>query len=167
MDWQAIGAIGEVLGAVGVILTLGYLANQIKHTREATLQATRHAGSTRGAELLDTLVSNPDTSRLFLRGIASDPSLEPHDLFRFRTYLLQQALFWQDQWEQGQEGLLSQGFLESLQANMRGIMGTPAWQAWFEVRKHWLGSDFRAFLESELEHVTQYKPAGVEPPQTD
>lgn len=167
MDWQVIGAIGEVLGAAGVILTLGYLAKQIKHTREATLQATRHAGSTRASAMLDTLVNNPDTSRLFLRGAASDPSLEPHDLLSYRSFLLQQAWIWQDMWEQEQEGLLSQGFAESFHAARRDTMGAPGWQAWFEVRKHWLGSDFRAFLESELEHVNEYKPGGVGLPQTD
>ena len=30
MDWNAIGAIGEILGATGVIVTLGYLAVQIR-----------------------------------------------------------------------------------------------------------------------------------------
>ncbi len=30
MNWDAIGAVGEVVGAVGVILTLGYLAVQIR-----------------------------------------------------------------------------------------------------------------------------------------
>ncbi len=30
MNWEAIGAIGEMLGAAGVVLTLGYLAFQIR-----------------------------------------------------------------------------------------------------------------------------------------
>ena len=30
MNWEALGAIGEIVGAVGVILTLGYLAVQIR-----------------------------------------------------------------------------------------------------------------------------------------
>ncbi len=34
MNWEAIGAVGEVLGAIGVIVTLGYLAVQIRPTRE-------------------------------------------------------------------------------------------------------------------------------------
>ena len=34
MNWVAIGAVGELLGALGVIATLGYLAFQIrKNTR--------------------------------------------------------------------------------------------------------------------------------------
>ncbi len=32
MNWEAIGAIGETLGAVGVIATLAYLAVQIRHS---------------------------------------------------------------------------------------------------------------------------------------
>ena len=29
MNWEALGAIGEIVGAVAVVLTLGYLAVQI------------------------------------------------------------------------------------------------------------------------------------------
>lgn len=37
MNWQAIGAIGELAGAVGVIATLGYLAFQVRqNTRQLT-----------------------------------------------------------------------------------------------------------------------------------
>ena len=50
MNWEAIGAVGEVLGAVGVILTLGYLAVQIRqNTAMMTVQTvqasvTPHSG---------------------------------------------------------------------------------------------------------------------------
>ena len=33
MNWDAIGAIGQMLGSVAVFVTLGYLAVQIKHAR--------------------------------------------------------------------------------------------------------------------------------------
>ncbi len=36
MNWDAIGAIAELLGAVGVIASLVYLATQIRGSREAT-----------------------------------------------------------------------------------------------------------------------------------
>ncbi len=34
MNWDAIGALGEVLGSIAVFLTLGYLAVQVRHARE-------------------------------------------------------------------------------------------------------------------------------------
>ncbi|HEY5645410.1 MAG TPA: hypothetical protein VIS76_05700 [Pseudomonadales bacterium] len=41
MNWEAIGAIGEILGALAVVLTLGYLAVQVKYAKTATTDATR------------------------------------------------------------------------------------------------------------------------------
>jgi hypothetical protein len=35
MNWEAIGAVGEVLGAATVLITLGYLAVQIRHSNQA------------------------------------------------------------------------------------------------------------------------------------
>jgi len=39
MEWDAVGAIGEVLGSVAVLVTLGYLAVQVKHARAETRRA--------------------------------------------------------------------------------------------------------------------------------
>ena len=36
LNWQAIGAIGEILGGLFVIATLGYLATQVRESRKAT-----------------------------------------------------------------------------------------------------------------------------------
>ena len=33
MNWEAIGAIGQLVGSVAVLVTLGYLANQVRHAR--------------------------------------------------------------------------------------------------------------------------------------
>ena len=40
MTWDAIGAVGEVIGAIGVIASLLYLAKQIKEGKNSTLSAT-------------------------------------------------------------------------------------------------------------------------------
>ena len=35
MNWEAIGAIGEIIGAAGVIITLLYLASQLRQNTRA------------------------------------------------------------------------------------------------------------------------------------
>ena len=40
MNWDAIGAVGEIIGALAVVLTLGYLAIQTRHSAAATQSAT-------------------------------------------------------------------------------------------------------------------------------
>ena len=41
MNWEAIGAVGEVLGATAVVITLGYLAVQVRHAKAATADQSR------------------------------------------------------------------------------------------------------------------------------
>ena len=43
MNWEAIGAVGEVLGALGVIATLSYLAVQIRQNTRTVRSATHQA----------------------------------------------------------------------------------------------------------------------------
>ena len=37
MNWEAIGAIGEIVGALAVVLTLAYLALQVTTAKRATI----------------------------------------------------------------------------------------------------------------------------------
>jgi hypothetical protein len=41
LNWDAVGAVGEVLGALAVVLTLGYLARQVHFARETAADANR------------------------------------------------------------------------------------------------------------------------------
>jgi hypothetical protein len=41
LNWEAVGAVGEILGALAVVLTLGYLARQVHFAREAAADANR------------------------------------------------------------------------------------------------------------------------------
>lgn len=48
MNWEAIGAIGEVSGALAVVLTLLYLARQISESRKATIAEIYHLSAVLG-----------------------------------------------------------------------------------------------------------------------
>ena len=43
MNWDALGAISETIGAIAVIVTLAYLAVQIRQNTRATQTASHHA----------------------------------------------------------------------------------------------------------------------------
>jgi len=41
VNWEAIGALGEIVGALAVVLTLAYLAIQVRHAKEAAADTNR------------------------------------------------------------------------------------------------------------------------------
>ena len=59
MNWDAIGAIGEVLGAVGVIVTLIYLARQIRQNSRQLMGASLIAVHEYQRSLSEELNANP------------------------------------------------------------------------------------------------------------
>ena len=62
MNWEAIGAVGEILGAIAVVLTLGYLAVQVRHAKNATADQNRLERSRGVREMALTMIQNPQAA---------------------------------------------------------------------------------------------------------
>ena len=58
MDWDAIGAVGEVLGALAVLITLFYLARQIRQNTEEIRSSNYHGVTDSFNELNLTVAGN-------------------------------------------------------------------------------------------------------------
>ena len=59
MNWDAIGAIGEILGAIAVLLTLFYLARQIQQSNKIALIAASNESFSNYASLNELYINNP------------------------------------------------------------------------------------------------------------
>ncbi len=90
-DW---GAIGELVGGVAVIVTLIYLALQV---RQNTLQFSRSVEATQlaafernvesGNRIRELLILHPDLAALLLKGFDSYKELDKSEKFRFGMLL--------------------------------------------------------------------------------
>lgn len=85
MNWDAIGAVGEVVGAAGVIISLLYLAVQIRGDARAKRAATVHDQSTAFRDFLKTLATDEDLADVYLRGLRDFSSLQDADLVRAKV----------------------------------------------------------------------------------
>ena len=84
MSLQDLGALGELVGAVAVVLTLLYVAAQIRQNTRSLRSATSFAVNQALAEINGRWVSNPDGfTDLWLRGCADLDSLTPLERERF------------------------------------------------------------------------------------
>ena len=90
MNWEAIGAIGEIVGAVAVLLTIFYLALQIRqNTRQITIgiEATRLAAFERniasGNRLREFFLVHPDLFELYNKGGKSYIALDELEKQKF------------------------------------------------------------------------------------
>jgi hypothetical protein len=88
VNWDAIGAIAELGGALGVIATLVYLAKQIRRSSAAenanAYQSLMDSWHQATARLLD-----PDTRATFVKGLGHYDSLSENERLQFHVQVAQ------------------------------------------------------------------------------
>ena len=91
MNWEAAGAIGEIIGASAVVLSVIYLAFQIKmQTEESRLAATRELSSQTQA-LMGVLLANPELIIRYGKAVQKYENLPNED--RLWAAMLFQRMF--------------------------------------------------------------------------
>lgn len=85
MNLDEIGAIGEIIGAVAVVLTLLYLASQTRQTRIAVESAANLGTVEAHGRFRQALVYNPDLTDLIAKA-NSDPNVSDGEKIRLRAF---------------------------------------------------------------------------------
>jgi hypothetical protein len=151
MNWDAIGAVAEAIGAVGVIASLLYLAMQVRAGARASAVESKLA-STRGyTEFLDSLIESPELNDLFLRGRQGTESLTPQEYIRFSNLSLKSFSIFSAGHFQFRQGTLSDSDWFENRAIVRFWLRGPGCRQWWDqVGQHMFGADFVAYVESEM-----------------
>ena len=146
MNWEAIGAVGEIVGGIGVIISLLYLATQIRGDARAKQAASIHEQSQAYHGFLRTLATNTDVSDLYFRGIHDFSCLKGSELPRFSALLGYLFRIFEDNYLQWTEGHLDRRVWNGFEATMDDIISLPGVQAWWVTRSHWFSAEFQAVI---------------------
>ena len=104
MNWEAAGAIGEIIGAIAVFATLIYLAIQIRHTlKVANLDALER--STENWLKTQQPLLDREIAVLFDRGCSDYKSLDGPDLKRFNVLVASMLYEFENALEKQKSGL--------------------------------------------------------------
>jgi heme/copper-type cytochrome/quinol oxidase subunit 1 len=96
MNWEMISAVGQMLGALGVIISIVYLAAQIHNQNNESRRASMNVLTTHWSDLNRSLVENPDLAALWIRALQSFDQLDGTSKLRFGAHL------WRFRWNAGQ-----------------------------------------------------------------
>jgi hypothetical protein len=140
MNWDAIGAIAELLGAIGVIASLVYLATQIRHSREQMSQNTRalRAGSyqqyheTQGATFLKAL-EVPGLDSAVRLGLADFHQLNEEDAFRFNFWITSVMYQYDNGQYQFRVGLLDEDRWQMHLSGLKVMLQSPGFAQWWRT----------------------------------
>ena len=164
MNWDAIGAIAEFIGAIAVLASLIYLANQIRQNTAVSRSTARQGIAEASMAEVSSVMENADLSNLLYREIAGEP-LEGHENYRVQLFAFRSLRFYENCHYQYRTGMLESDEWEAFRYNLILL---------FELKlynRYWVGSEkiftpvFRELVESirgELEQTGKLGEGGIE-----
>lgn len=157
MNWDAIGAVGEVLGAAGVIATLAYLGVQLRQNSRNLDQNTRAvvaAAEIQGGEQVMMghlpIAENADLADLLLRGSHDFHALTPLERTRFSSFWHAALIAHQVYFFQNRRGLLHPDVWGTYSRQFDANVNQPGFRLWWERSKAVFDPSFQDYFEEKM-----------------
>jgi hypothetical protein len=128
-----LGDLGDFLGGIGVVVTLVYLATQIRQNTRVARIATLQQWVTSAAIANTAISQSSDFSRIYRAGMEDPKSLEPHERTQFNSYLFQLFNTYESLFFQAEQGAIDQIFFEAKMETMRSNLASPGARAWWDT----------------------------------
>ena len=148
MSLQVATAISEILAAGAVVLSVVYLAVQIRRNTTATHSQTHYMTTIALSETAATIASSTELSRVYRLGLSNPDELDEEEYFRFALIGTSQFRTFENLYFQYRAGLVSAGFWDGHRENILWFYHRPGMQIWWKEKRLGFSKDFREFLES-------------------
>ena len=144
MTWDAVGAIGEIIGALAVLVTLIYLAKQISQNSnmmKATIKEQRAAATQvqiqRRIDLADLLAKS-----------ASGGALSPSEEFQIQTFFRGTMRNYETYFQQYSSGLFDEAEWAGITKGLVKLLLDPTAKKEWNSTSSEFSEDFQKFIES-------------------
>jgi hypothetical protein len=149
LNWEAIGAVGEILGALAVVITLAFLAVQVRQNSRSIRMSTRARATETFSNAL-SMMQQPGMAELGLSGLQDFQALNPADQLRFASHSLRMWRVIEDIYFQWREGDLDDDAWAEHRLYLLDTLLIPSNREVFNQRKQWLDPRFVEYVELEL-----------------
>lgn len=154
MDWEATGALAEVVGAIGVIVSLIYLAIQIRqNTRSQKMQNYQELVMS-VANFAESLGRDASSSRIFWKGLSQPEAITSGEAGQLSLLLISFFRKYENVFQHNRQNFLTEEDWEEWSHNMRRLFWLPGVQQWWPAWRDAYHPDFREFLESSSQPET-------------
>ncbi len=148
MNWDAIGSIGEIVGALGVIISLIYLATQIRQNSAWLKSSIIESAGVRAGDMPTSIFNDADLSRIVRIGFTQDgAALNIEERHRFSLVMLTAMRGHEINYAHYKSGLLDEESFEGFSQNMTIWTNSPLFDEWWESSSAIFRKDFREKVE--------------------
>lgn len=161
MSFSDIASLGSLISGVAVLISLVYLALQVRQAEKNQRAALNQGTVDRLANLILTL-SQPAFADLLARVRAPDPTFTAQEIMSLRLIQRATLLSLQDTVIQHREGLLDQATLDNGVNAMKETLAWPVARVIWQSTKHSYAPELRTFVEGLMAGLPVPTPRDID-----
>ena len=144
VNWEAVSAIGQIVGALAVVVSLLYLAREIRTNASAARLASVSAFN----RWLGQLATVPHLAEVWNRGVRDFESLgAAGDRERFLAVILQLFQIFEEMYYNHLERHMDPRLWNEVETRMRALInGSPGIRAWWRLYSDWFSGEFANYV---------------------
>lgn len=143
MNWEAIGAVGEIIGAVAVVVTLAYLAVQVRNSTRIARSATRQAIAETAMAHGSNLVSDKELMATLVRDLKGQ-EVDEVDWVRLLGHNYITMRHYENIHYQHLAGMIEQDEWQGFRENLKAVLEWRSMQEFWKNERHYFSDAFRA-----------------------
>ena len=147
LDITTLAAWGEFLGGIAVVVSLVYLAGQIRQNSRL-LRASTASATAEGATATSKLIAqDPEIARIFWGGLRDRVSLSELDRQRFDALFAMNVNAWNQQHDFARDGLIGPSVWKNAERMNRWFFQQPGGRQWWAEWRFGYDSGFSDFVD--------------------
>jgi hypothetical protein len=150
MTIDELGALGEFLGSILVLITLVYLTVQIRQNTKSVQASTELDFLSAWNQLSYFRAESPELMDLYRRGGAGYQNLEDDEIGRFEHLCYSQFNIYQAGFHQHRRGILADDVWEAQERNLALALEAPGIRTWLEKSLPRYSEPFGEYVTEQL-----------------
>jgi hypothetical protein len=150
VDLESLGNIGEFLGGIVVVISLFYLAFQVRQNTQSLHTESYARAQERVAGVQSQLAGDPALASILLRGTLDTRVLTPEERIQFSWLFYEMFGAFEFMFHQGQKGVLDDEIWNRWSATLSWWLSMPGVESWWHAKPAPFTASFSAEVESLL-----------------
>ena len=152
MNLDALGNVGDFVGGIAVVVTLVYLAAQIRRNTEEVRSASLDAVAASHMEFQRSVWGDPVLNKLWFDGMAGK-ALPEDEGRRFLFMVITCARHWERAFHKARGGTLDSTSWSGIHRELAGVFSYPGTQEYWKRIQYMFPPDFVDFAEKAIREI--------------
>ena len=147
---EQIAYIAEIIGVIAVVVSLLYLAIQVRMSARATRLASAHSIAESWRDTAGLIAAHGDLADILTRGFVDRDSLTGAEKLRFHSYLQNLLKIFEDAYYNMREETLEEEFWDGIREWFTGLTDLPGTIAYWNELKFCYSPQFQRFMDETI-----------------